>query len=231
MAVITNDQKAFAKLIDSSLLNSTDRHKDYEAVCAEALHYGFACVAVQGGFVKTCAELLRGSDIRLSCAAAFPMGLSSLKTKMNETANAFEDGATDIDMVLNVSKILDGDYAYVEKEIRTITEMVRLAGGVSKFIFEICYLNNAQIKDVIKICNDIKPDFIKTGTGMQGPAMYETVVMMRRECDPAIKLKASGAARNYERMEAIIEAGADRIGTICAGLIMDQYRVKFGLQP
>lgn len=228
MAVITSDQQAFAKLIDSSLLRSTALRKDYEALCAEAVRYGFACIAVQGEFVKMCSELLRGSGMRISCACSYPMGLASLKTKMNETANAFEDGATDIDMVLNFSKILDGDYAYVEREIRSIHELVRQAGGISKFIFEISFFNNRQILDVIKICNDIKPDFVKTGTGMQGPAMYETVTMMRRECVDEIQVKASGDVRNLERMEAVIEAGADRVGTISAGLIMEQFLAKYG---
>lgn len=227
MFKITNDAKAFAKLFDQSLLLDTNRHEEYVQVCNGTIKYGFACVAVNGFAIRECAERLKGYDINLTCATSFPLGICSIKTKLAEAYNAFEDGATDIDWVFNISKILDHDYKYIEKECKAIVDLCNEENKISKVIFETCYLNTDEITALCKIANEYKPDFIKTNTGTHGPATVEAVETMRREALPEIKVKASGGVHNLEKVEQMVAAGADRIGTITAEQIMEEYFAKY----
>lgn len=222
-----NDPKSFAKLFDQSLLLDTSRHEEYVNVCKGAIKYGFACVAVNGFAIKECAEMLKGHDVNLSCATSFPLGICSLKTKLNEAYNALEDGATDIDFVFNISKILDHEFKYIEQECKAIVDLCNEEKKVSKVIFETCYLNTDEITTLCKIANEYKPDFIKTNTGTHGPATVEAVSTMRREALPEIMVKASGGVHNLEKVEMMVEAGAQRIGTITAEQIMAEYFSKY----
>lgn len=227
MVTITNDAKAFAKLFDTSLLRATNLQHEYATVCEDALKYGFACVAVNGAYIKFCADMLKGSDVNLTCATSFPLGLSTLDTKLTEAYNALKDGATDIDFVLNISKILDHEYGFIEKEVKAIVELCNQEKKISKIIFETCFLNEEEIKTLCKITNSYKPDFIKTCTGTQGPATDKVVALMREKSLPQIKVKASGGVHNLERVEAVLAAGAERVGTITAVAIMDEYFAKY----
>ncbi len=227
MFQITNDPKAFAKLFDQSLLLDTSRHQEYLTLCEESIKYGFACVAVNGFAIRECAQLLSGHDINLTCATSFPLGICSLDTKLAEAYNAFKDGATDIDFVLNISKILDHEFDYIEKESRAIVDLCRQEKKIVKLIFETCYLNADEITTLCKIANTCGPDFIKTNTGTHGPATVEAVETMRREALPQIKVKASGGVHNLEIVEKMVAAGAERIGTITASRIMEEYIQKY----
>ena len=227
MFQITSDAKAFAKLFDQSLLKDTSRHHEYVTLCEESVKYGFACVAVNGFAIRECAERLKGRDINLTCATSFPLGICSLNTKLSEACNAFDDGATDIDFVLNISKILDHEFDYIEKECKAIVGLCRDAGKISKVIFETCYLNTDEITTLCKIANTCGPDFIKTNTGTHGPATVEAVETMRREALPQIKVKASGGVHNLAQVEKMVAAGAERIGTITATQIMEEYFEKY----
>lgn len=227
MFTITNDAKAFAKLFDQSLLKDTSLHHEYVTVCEESIKYGYACVAVNGFAIKECAERLKGHDIHLTCATSFPLGICSLDTKLAEAYNAFKDGATDIDWVFNISKILDHEYAYIEKECKAIVDLCKENNKVSKVIFETCYLKEDEIVELCKVANAYGPDFIKTNTGTHGPATVEAVSIMRREALPEIKVKASGGVHNLEIVESMVAAGAERIGTITATQIMQEYFAKY----
>lgn len=227
MGTIPTDAKSFAKLIDTSMLRPTNLEKEYVALCEEAVQYGFACAAVSQCFVKLCAEHLKGSDVRLTSGPAFPYGLSTLKSKLCEISNAFEDGATDADMLLNTAMILDHKWDFVEEEMKAMVELCNQNGKLSKIIFENSYLNEEEIRTIIKIANGIGPNFLKCGTGTQGPATKEVVALMRKEADPKILVKASGDVQTCARVEEVVLAGADRIGTTNAGTIMKQYLEKY----
>lgn len=227
MFTITNDAKKFAKLFDQSLLRETNLNKEYVAVCEGAIKYGFACVAVNGFAIKQCAAMLKGHDINLTCATSFPLGICTLKTKLAEAYNALEDGATDIDFVLNISKILDHDFDYIDRECKAIVDLCNEEKKISKVIFETCYLKEEEITALCNIANQHCPDFIKTNTGVHGPATVEAVRLMRKLALPEIKVKASGGVHNLEKVEMMVEAGAERIGTITAEQIMDEFYSKY----
>lgn len=221
-------EKAFAALFDSSLLGAVNREREYVKCCEDAMRYGFACVAVNGAFIKPCAGILKGSGVNLSCSTSFPLGLCALDVKVAEVRKAIEDGATDIDMVLNISKILDHEYAYIEEEVGTVSALCREAGAVVKFIFETPLLTNGEIVSLCGICNGYKPDFVKASTGTVGLAAVDQIALMRRESLPEIMVKASGGFYNLERVEAAVAAGAVRIGTLAAVETMRQYKAKYG---
>lgn len=227
MFKITSDAKAFAKLFDQSLLKDTNLHQEYVTLCDEAIQYGYACLAINGHMIKECAERIKGHDINLTCATSFPLGICSIDTKLAEAYNAFEDGATDIDLVFNISRILDHDYAYIAKECKAIVDLCNENDKISKVIFETCYLNEEEIVELCKVANEYGPDFIKTNTGTNGPATAEAVSIMRREALPEIKVKASGGVHNLAKVEEMVAAGAERIGTITATQIMQEYFAKY----
>lgn len=227
MFQITNDAKAFAKIFDQSLLKETNLHQEYVDMCNGAIKYGFRCLAINGFMIKEVAELIKGHDIDLTCGTAFPLGLCQIDVKKAEAMQALEDGATDIDLILNISKILDHDWNYIGKEIKMIADLCRKENKTSKVIFETCYLNEEEITTLCKVANECKPNFIKTCTGTHGPCTAEQVRIMRREALPEILVKASGGVHNLARVEEMLEAGADRIGTITAEQTMEEYLAKY----
>lgn len=227
MIAMPKDEKSFAKLFDNSMLKATNKQQEYVTLCEDALAYGFSCIAVNGAFIKFCADILKGSDVRLTCATSFPLGICTLETKVHEMNDAISNGATDIDLVLNISKILDHEYAYIEKEIETCVTLCKKANVVSKIIFETTYLSDDEIVQLCKISNMYKPDFVKTCTGTTGPVTVESITLMRKECLPEIKVKSSGGIHSFERVEMVLAAGAERIGTITAVDLVKQYREKY----
>lgn len=207
------EPKAVASYIDHTLLKADANRAQIEQLCKEALEHQFYSVCVNGVWVSTCAELLKGSNVKVAAVVGFPLGANAPQAKAYETARAIEDGATEIDMVLQIGPLLDGDYKLVEEDIRAVVKMAE-GKAIVKVIFETGMLTDEQIVKACQISEAAGAHFVKTSTGFgAGGARVEHIKLMRENVSPTIGVKASGAVRDYETAKAMIEAGANRIGT------------------
>ncbi len=215
------------QMIDHTFLKAFATRKDFEKLCAEAKKYHFRMVAINSGPVRLCKELLKGTDIHVGAAISFPLGQMSIEGKAAETKLAILDGADEIDYVLNVGKLIEGDLAFVEKEMETIVLICRQAHVLCKVIFEICYLNDEQIKNAAMIAREVEPDFIKTSTGFGlSGATVPAVRLMKETVGTKVKVKAAGGIGNWNEAKAMIVAGAERIGTSKGVQIIQEFDAK-----
>ena len=206
--------KAVASMIDHTNLKAFATHADFEKLCAEAREYGFKSVAINTYPVKLCRRLLESSEVLTGAAISFPLGQATIDTKVMEAENAVADGCQEFDYVLNVGKLKEHDYGYIEEEMRRMTSVARKAGICCKVIFETCYLTEEEIIEASKIASRVKPDFVKTSTGFgTAGAKPEHVALMKRYAGEDVQVKAAGGIRGWEAARAMIEAGATRLGT------------------
>lgn len=225
--ILKFDRKDFGKLLDNTLLAAYASTLDLTAFCNESRQLNTKTVAVNSCAVPICSRLLHGSSVDVDAAIAFPLGQTSLSTKLFEASDAIEAGAAEIDYVMNIGRFKDGDYSYIEKEMCAIVEMCRQANVISKVIFENCYLSPDEIKTACAIANQSYPTFIKTSTGFgKGGATVSDVALMRQCADNEIKVKAAGGVRSLDDAIAVIAAGADRIGTSAAGKILAEFEAR-----
>ena len=187
--------------------------------------YGFAMVAINSSPVACCKELLKDSKVHVGAAISFPLGQTTIETKVFETKNAIENGADEIDYVINIGELKNGNYAYIEDEMEQIVKLCRDNNVLIKVIFENCYLEKDEIVKVAEIAKKVKPDFIKTSTGF-GPsgATVEDVKLMKETVGDEVKVKAAGGIRDLETCLAMIEAGAERIGCSKSIEITEAYK-------
>jgi deoxyribose-phosphate aldolase len=207
-----------ASMIDHTFLKPFGSPEDIERLCAEARQYGFAMVAINPAEVEQCARLLSGSSVRVGAAIGFPLGQNTSAVKAYETRDAIQRGAGEIDMVINIRALQCGDAALVRKEMMDMAAACRGTSEkdrvISKVILETCYLSDEQKDLVCLIAKDEGVDFVKTSTGFgSGGATVEDIRRMRRVVGPDMGVKAAGGIRNLETALAMIEAGANRIGT------------------
>ena len=201
-----------AKYIDHTVLKATTTSKEVEKLCLEAKEYGFYSVCVNGCFVKECKELLKDSDVKIAAVVGFPLGAMTKTAKVFEAREAIANGANEIDMVINVGKLLEGDSKYVEDEIREIKEAI--GKNVIKVIIETCYLNEEQKMLACELSLNANADFVKTSTGFgTAGATFEDVILMKKMVGDNAGVKASGGVKSYETAEKYIELGATRLGT------------------
>ena len=201
-----------AKYIDHTVLKATTTTKDVEKLCSEAKEYGFYSVCVNGCFVKECKELLKGSDVKIAAVVGFPLGAMTKTAKVFEAREAIANGANEIDMVINIGKLIEGDTKYVEDEIREIKEAI--GKNVLKVIIETCYLNDEQKMLACELSLNANADFVKTSTGFgTSGATFEDVILMKKMVGNNAEVKASGGVKSYETAEKYIELGATRLGT------------------
>ena len=220
----TLTKEELCRLFDHTFLKAYAQRADFEKLCNEAKEYGFAMVAINSAPVALCKEFLKGTDVHVGAAIGFPLGQTDIKTKCFETKNAIEDGADEIDYVLNVGKLKDGDLAYIREEMEAIVGICRQNGVLVKVIFENCYLTKDEIVAAAKIAKQVKPDFIKTSTGFgTGGATVEDVKLMKETVGNEVKVKAAGGIRNWSTCKAMIEAGAERIGTSASLQILKEF--------
>ncbi|MDO9592953.1 MAG: deoxyribose-phosphate aldolase [Erysipelotrichaceae bacterium] len=200
------------KTIDHTLLKQNATKQQIITLCEEARTYYFSSVCVNPTWVKTCAELLNGSDVKVCTVIGFPLGATTTAVKVFETKNAIENGATEIDMVLNIGALKDKHMSLVTEDIRAVKEAA--GKNIVKVIIETCLLSDDE---KILACNavlDAKADFVKTSTGFStAGATVEDVKLMKSVVGSQARVKAAGGVRTYEDLIAMIEAGADRIGT------------------
>ena len=201
-----------AALIDHTLLKQDATKNQIEKLCGEAKQHVFASVCVNPTWVSLSASLLKDSPVKVCTVIGFPLGASTSEVKAFETTDAIEKGADEIDMVLNVGALKDGDFDYAQKDIEAVVQAAK-GKAIVKVILETCLLTNEQIAKASELSKLAGADFVKTSTGFStGGATVEAVKLMRETVGPELGVKASGGVRSLADLEAMVEAGATRIG-------------------
>ena len=200
------------KYIDHTILKATASNADVQKLCAEAIEHKFYSVCVNGCYVADAKHLLQGTDVKIAAVVGFPLGAMTTAAKVFEAKEAVENGASEIDMVINVAKLKDGEFEYVENEIRQIKEAI--GDNVLKVIIETCYLTDEEKVKACELSLAAKADFVKTSTGFgTDGATYEDVKLMKSVVGDNAKVKASGGVRDKETAQKYINLGAERLGT------------------
>lgn len=217
-------KKEISKLIDHTQLKAYASIEDFEKLCKEAVDNEFMMVAINSYPVKICKKFLENSDVHVGAAIAFPLGQTTIEVKKEEVLDSIKNGCDEIDYVINISKLKEKDYDYIEREMKEIVDICRKNKIISKVIFENCYLTKEEIEEVSKIAKKVKPDFIKTSTGFgTGGATIEDVKLMKSIVGNDVKVKAAGGIRDLDTLYAMVEAGAERIGTSAGIEILKEY--------
>ncbi|MEA3496723.1 MAG: deoxyribose-phosphate aldolase [Bacteroidota bacterium] len=202
------------KYIEQTLLKPDATKEQIKALCIEALEYNFVGVCIAPYFVKYANNILENSAVKIVTVVGFPMGYQSITSKVEETKKALEDGANEIDMVINISALKSKEYNHVKDGIEGIATLCRLRSKPIKVIIETCLLTEDEIIKACEICADIEVDYVKTSTGVNCEgATIENVKLMRKILPKKIKIKAAGGIRDYKFAKELIKAGADRLGT------------------
>ena len=200
------------KYIDHTILKATASSSDVQKLCEEAIEHEFYSVCVNGCYVADAKQLLQVTDVKVAAVVGFPLGAMTTAAKVFEAKEAVENGASEIDMVINVAKLKDGEFEYVENEIRQIKEAI--GDNVLKVIIETCYLTDEEKVKACELSLVAKADFVKTSTGFgTGGATYEDVKLMKSVVGDNAKVKASGGVRDKETAQKYVELGAERLGT------------------
>ncbi len=203
----------YNKLIDHTLLKQDAQPEQIVKLCEEAKQFDFMSVCVNPAYVPLAAKCLEDSDVKVCTVIGFPLGMNLTKTKVEEAVLAVKEGADEVDMVINVGMLKAGHDDYVREEIREIKQAVG-HNIILKVIIETCLLNNDEIVRACKAAKEAGADFVKTSTGFStGGATVEAVKLMRETVGPEMGVKASGGVRTHEDLIAMVEAGANRIGT------------------
>lgn len=219
------NEKTLAKLFDHTYLKANASHKEMKKLCDEAKSIGTAMVAINSCQCAFCKNELKGTDIHVGAAISFPLGQTTLAVKLFETEDAIANGADEIDYVVNQTELKNGNWAYIKEEMEKITEICRKHNVISKVIFENCYLTKEEITKLAEIAKEVKPDFIKTSTGFgTGGATVEDVRLMKSIVKDDVKVKAAGGIRDWKTCQAMIEAGAERIGTSSSLKILEEFK-------
>lgn len=230
-----------AKMIDHSLLQPHLTDTELEAGCALALQYDVATVCIKPYYVTRAAELLKGSDVGVCTVVGFPHGGNTIAIKVAETRQACKDGATEIDMVVNVGKVLSEDWRYVKKEIYAILKECHKHGAILKVIFENDFLPKDKYKvKLCKICSTLGVEFVKTSTGYgytkQADGSYNykgateaDVRLMRKNSAPEVQVKAAGGIRTLDELLKMKALGATRIGATATVVMLEEAKKRLGL--
>ncbi len=207
------EDPSIASMIDHTLLKPDATHDQIAQLCYEARKYEFASVCVNPAFVKLCAELLRGSPVKVCTVIGFPLGATSPEAKAYEAEQAIRDGATEIDMVINIGALKAKDFDLVARDISGVVQVAHAAGALVKVIIETALLTHDEKVTACLLAKEAGADYVKTSTGFSGGgATVEDIALMRRVVGPEIGVKASGGVRTYEDAINMVKAGATRIG-------------------
>ncbi|MDD3171323.1 MAG: deoxyribose-phosphate aldolase [Bacilli bacterium] len=213
------------KLIDHTLLKAFATTGDIEKLCAEALEYDFASVCVNPANVRLASDLLAGSDVRVCTVIGFPLGANTIEIKEAETMDAINNGAEEIDMVINIGKAKEHDFNYINEEVAGVVRSAH--GNLVKVIIETCYLSDFEKVEVCKAISLAGAQFVKTSTGFgSGGAVVSDVKLMRESILAEMSVKASGGIKSLDDLEKMVAAGANRIGTSAGVQIMKEYNER-----
>jgi deoxyribose-phosphate aldolase len=222
--------KDIAKMIDHSLLNPCLTDKELERGCYLAVEYDCASVCIMPYYLKRCAEILRGSTVKPSTTIAFPHGGHATAVKLTEAKQALDDGAAELDIVVNISKVLSGDWDYVRRELKAVIDLTHDRGQKIKVIFENCYLKDQHKIRLCEICGELRADWVKTSTGYgSGGATIEDLKLMRTHSPAHVQVKAAGGVRDLDKLLEVRALGVTRVGASRTADILDECRRRLGL--
>lgn len=203
-----------SRFIDHTNLHADASDEDIMKLCDQAKKYHFKMVAINQVQSELCSKELKDTDIDVGAAISFPLGQTSIASKLFDTKDAIDHGANEIDYVINITQLKNKNFDYIRSEMEQMVSLCHKHDVPCKVIFENCYLSKDEIKKVAEIAKDVKPDFIKTSTGFgTSGAKVEDVELMKRTVGEDVKVKAAGGIRNTDDFLAMIGAGAERIGT------------------
>mgnify|MGYP004535127569 FL=1 len=213
------------KYIDHTLLKPEATKEQITKLCQEARQYDFASVCVNTCYVPLAKQLLAGSDVKVCCVVGFPLGAMDTVSKAFEAKTAVENGAQEVDMVINIGALKDKDYDYVTKDIATVVEASKPA--IVKVIIEACLLTDEEKVEACKCSMNAKAEFVKTSTGFSTHgATPEDVALMKKTVGDVCKVKAAGGVRSYNDAMKMIEAGADRLGCSAGIKVMEEAKAR-----
>jgi deoxyribose-phosphate aldolase len=216
-----------AKMFDHSLLQPILTDEELEKGCRLALEYNAASVCIKPYAVKRAAEILKGSTVLVGTTIGFPHGGHTSRIKVAESEQAMADGATELDMVVNIGKVLSGDWNYVEIDIRSVVEVAHRQKAIVKVIFENCFLQDSHKIELCRICGDVGADYVKTSTGYgESGATDHDLTLMRKHSPAHVKVKAAGGVRTFERVLQVRALGVSRIGATATKAILDECKLR-----
>ena len=208
-----SNRSEIASQIDHTVLNPTSPHAAFADACDYAIANRCASVCICPFYVKEAAARLRGTGVAVCTVIGFPHGTHATAAKVAEARIAIDDGADELDMVVNVSKVKDGDWDYVRSDIKAVLDAVHSAGKLLKVIFECCFLTDEEKIRLCEICTELGVDFVKTSTGYgTGGATVADVALMKAHVGPGVRIKAAGGIHDLQQLLALREAGATRFG-------------------
>ncbi len=234
-----NKIEELAKMIDHSILHPTMTDEDLRRECKVAKKYNVASVCVKPYAVKQAVGLLKGTDVFVGCVIGFPAGNSATAVKVFETETACNDGAVEIDMVINIGKALQGDWNYIENEIGAVTNAAHKKGAIVKVIFETDFVNKeTDIVKLCEICTNVGADYVKTSSGFgfvkgaDGRYSYEgatipNLSLMKKSVGPKVKVKAAGGVRTLDDLIAVQKAGCTRCGATATVAMLEEAKKRF----
>ena len=212
-----------ARMIDHTNLKRDVTNEKMMKTIEECKKYHFHTIAVNSCQSKFCADNLKGTDTLVSAAIGFPLGQTSIETKLFETKTSIQNGATEIDYVINVGEVKNGNYDYFESEMKQMVELCHQYNVPVKAILECNYLNSNELTRLCELSLKYKPDFLKTSTGFESVATLEDVKLMKSIIKDEIEIKAAGGIKTLEQLLKFYEAGATRFGTSSGVSIIEEY--------
>jgi deoxyribose-phosphate aldolase len=221
-----------AKMIDHSLLQPTTTTDDFEAGIKLAIAYDVASVCIMPHYLARCAEALAGTTVVPSTTIGFPHGGHVSSIKVAEAKRAIADGGRELDMVVNISKVISGDWKYVRDDIHGVIDVAHQAGQKVKVIFENCYLSDDQKKRLCEICGELNADWVKTSTGYgTGGATLADLRLMREYSPGHVQVKAAGGVRDFATLLEVRRIGVTRVGSSRTKELLDECRGTLGMPP
>jgi deoxyribose-phosphate aldolase len=218
-----------AKMIDHSLLNPVLTDEELESGCQVALKYDVASVCIKPYYLKRCAELLAGSTVAPSTVIGFPHGGHTTAIKVAEAQQALKDGGKELDMVVNIGKVLSADWDFVRRDVQAVVDCTHQGGGRVKVIFENCFLQDPQKIRLCEICGELGADWVKTSTGYgSGGATIEDLKLMRQHSPPQVQVKAAGGVRTLDKLLEVRAIGVTRVGATATAAILEECRKRLG---
>jgi deoxyribose-phosphate aldolase len=224
--------RQIAMMIDHSLLNPVLTDELLEEGCRLAARYGVATVCIKPYFLRRSAELLSGSGVKPTTTIGFPHGGQTTAIKVAESVEALEDGAQELDMVVNIGRVLSGDWDYVREDIAAVVKAAHQGSGLAKVIFENCYLQDEHKIALCRMCGEVGADFVKTSTGYAtGGATMEDLKLMRAHAPAHVQVKAAQGVRTLDTLLEMRALGVTRVGATATAAMLDECKRRLGMNP